>query len=75
MLAARLSRQDEYEADAYAAAVMRKSGLGVAPQISLFRKLDRMSGTGGQPAWLMSHPKTEARIEAIEKLEAGWSGR
>ncbi|MFQ5623674.1 MAG: M48 family metalloprotease [Paracoccaceae bacterium] len=74
MLAARLSRQDEYEADAYAAALMRKSGFGVEPQISLFRKLDRMAGAGGRPAWLMSHPKTEARIAAIEKLEAGWSG-
>lgn len=73
LLAARLSRQDEYEADAYAAALMRKAGLGVAPQISLFRKLDKMAGAGGgQPVWLMSHPKTEDRIAAIEKLDAAW---
>jgi len=24
------------------------------------------------PAWLMSHPKTEERIAAIETLEAKW---
>jgi putative metalloprotease len=26
------------------------------------------------PAWLMSHPKTEQRIAAIERLEADWAG-
>ena len=25
------------------------------------------------PAWLMSHPKTEQRIAAIERLEADWA--
>ncbi len=73
LLAARLSRQDEYEADSYAAALLTKAGIGVAPQVSLFRKLDRMTGGGGgQPAWLLSHPKTEERIAQIEKLNAGW---
>jgi len=24
------------------------------------------------PAWLMSHPKTEERIAALERLEAKW---
>jgi putative metalloprotease len=24
------------------------------------------------PVWLMSHPKTEERIAAIEQLEARW---
>ena len=33
MLAARLSRGDEYEADAYAAALLTKAGIGVRPQI------------------------------------------
>ncbi len=75
LLAARLSRSDEYEADAYAAALLTKAGLGVAPQISLFRKLDALtqSQAGRAPAWLLSHPKTDDRIAALEKLEARWS--
>ena len=39
LVAARLSRQDEYEADAYAAALLTKSGIGTAAQKSLFQKL------------------------------------
>lgn len=76
LLAARLSRQDEFEADAFAAALMTKAGLGTAPQKSLFSKLDRLAG-GSAPmtAWLASHPPTRQRIEAIEVLERRWQGR
>lgn len=73
LLAARLSRQDEYEADAYAAALLNKSGIGLAPQKTLFEKLEALTAGGGSvPAWLMSHPKTHERIRAIEALEARW---
>ncbi|NNU80262.1 M48 family metalloprotease [Halovulum dunhuangense] len=74
LLGARLSRQDEYEADAYAAALLTRAGIGTAPQISLFRKLEAMTGVSmaGQPAWLLSHPKTEERIAAIRTLESRW---
>ncbi|WP_425090503.1 M48 family metallopeptidase [Tropicimonas sp. S265A] len=75
LLAARLSRGDEYEADAYASALLTKVGIGTEPQKSLFRKLDALTTGGGAaqaPAWLMSHPKTDARIAAIEKLESRW---
>jgi putative metalloprotease len=73
LVAARLSRQDEYEADAYAAALLTKSGIGTAPQKAMFRKLEAMSeGRGAMPAWLMSHPKITERIGAIETLEARW---
>lgn len=74
LLAAKLSRKDEYEADAYAAALLTKAGIGVAPQISLFQKLDALtkSSGGAAPAWLMSHPKSEQRIAALEKLDAEW---
>ncbi len=74
LLAARLSRADEFEADAYATALMIKAGLGTAPQKSLFRKLDALTKgrAQGMPAWLLSHPKTEARIAAIEANEARW---
>lgn len=73
LLAARLSRQDEYEADAYAAALLEKSGIGIAPQKSLLTKLERLAGANGQPfAWLLSHPKTEERVAALEAMEHRW---
>lgn len=74
LLMARLSRGDEYEADAYASALLIKAGFGTDPQISLFEKLDRLTGNGAAnaPAWLLSHPKTQARIEAILKNTAKW---
>jgi len=74
MLAARLSRRDEYEADAYASALLTKAGIGTAPQKSLFKKLDSLTGAmgAGPPAWMMSHPKTADRIAAIEENEAKW---
>jgi putative metalloprotease len=75
LLAARLSRQDEYEADAYASALLVKSGIGTEGQKSLFLKLEGLTGLGGRgmPAWLMSHPKTADRVAAIEALEARWA--
>ena len=72
-IAARLSRQDEFEADAFASALMIKAGLGTEPQKSLFRKLPKLTGGGsGGPAWLLSHPPAERRIAEIERLEAKW---
>ncbi len=76
LLAARLSRGDEYEADAYAAALLTKAGIGIGPQISLFEKLDALSqnGAGRPPAWLLSHPKTEERVAELRKLQLLWEG-
>jgi len=75
LLAARLSRRDEFEADAWAAALLTKAGIGTAPQKSLFGKLEALTGTmgGAVPAWLLSHPGTADRIAAIEKLEEKWT--
>lgn len=77
MLAARLSRGDEYEADAYAAALLTKAGIGIGPQISLFEKLEKLTEAraGVVPAWLMSHPKTDDRIKALQALEAKWQNQ
>jgi len=74
MLTAKLSRRDEYEADAYASALLVKAGIGTAPQKTLFGKLDALAGNmhGAPPAWLMSHPKTADRIAAIEENERKW---
>ena len=74
LVAARLSRNDEYEADAYAAALLTKAGIGVSPQISMFRKLEGLTASAGgtAPAWLLSQPKTDERIKALEKLQLKW---
>ena len=73
LLMARLSRDDEYEADAYASALLVKAGIGLEPQKNLFRKLEKLVGMGGgAPAWLLSHPKSEERIRAIEENEIRW---
>jgi putative metalloprotease len=74
LLAARLSRQDEFEADEWASALLIKAGIGTGPQKSLFAKLEGLTGLHGKtpPAWLMSHPKTAIRVRAIETNEAKW---
>lgn len=73
LLQAKLSRRDEFEADAYAAALLSKAGIGIAPQVSMFSKLDALTGQiNGTPAWLLSHPSTSDRIDAITKMEKRW---
>lgn len=73
-LMARLSRRDEFEADAWATALLIKTGIGTGPQKSLFRKLEALTQNRaeGVPAWLLSHPKVGERIAAIEANEARW---
>ena len=75
LLMARLSRTDEFEADEYASALMMKSGIGVEHQISMFEKLEKLSGNNAnlQPAWLLSHPKTKRRIEKIQENLSKWN--
>ena len=75
LLMARLSRTDEFEADEYASALMMKSGIGVEHQISMFEKLEKLSGNNAnlQPAWLLSHPKTKKRIEKIQENLSKWN--
>ncbi len=81
-LMARLSQRDEFEADAFATALLIRAGIGSAAQIALFEKLDRLSAAatgsatapraGAAPAWLLSHPATPARIAAIRANAARW---
>ncbi|WP_373353052.1 M48 family metallopeptidase [Pseudoroseicyclus sp. CXY001] len=73
LVTSRLSRGAEFEADAYATALLAKAGIGASAQKSLFGKLERLSGSGSaMPAWMMSHPKTPDRIRAIEANQAKW---
>ena len=68
-----LSRKDEFEADSYAAALLIKSGIGTAPQISLLKKLGQLTGiVSSHVTWTLSHPSPEQRIKAIQNLEASW---
>ena len=68
-----LSRKDEFEADSYAAALLVKSGIGTAPQISLLNKLEQLTGiVASKVTWTLSHPSPEQRIKAIQSLEASW---
>ena len=72
-LISRLSRKDEFEADSYAAALLIKADIGTAPQISLLKKIEKLTGIiSSNITWTLSHPSPEQRIEAIRKLEASW---
>ena len=68
-----LSRKDEFEADSYAAALLMKSGIATAPQISVLRILDQFTViVSSNVTWTLSHPSPEQRIKAIQNLEASW---
>ena len=68
-----LSRKDEFEADSYASALLIKSGIGIAPQVSLLRKLEKLTGiVSPNITWTLSHPSPDQRIKAIKALEASW---
>ena len=75
ILSAKLSRSDEYAADAHAAALLQKSNIGLDPQISLLNKLDYLINSNEiyQIPWLMSHPSSKDRIAEIQKLEKKWA--
>lgn len=69
-----MSRSDELAADAYASAILTKSGIGTEPQKQLLRKLPYLTGEAGEGiAWLLRHPRTKDRVRAIEQREARWN--
>ncbi len=76
LFVARLSRQDEFEADAYATALMIKSGLGAEPQARMLEKLQTLVPgvrMGDAPAsWLASHPPVKDRAAAIRANAERW---
>lgn len=74
ILTTRLSRSDEYEADAYATALLMRAGLDPAAQIRILGKLQKMgAGAAAGPAWLLSHPPTQHRMRRIQELIETWS--
>ena len=73
LILAGLSRKDEFEADAYASALLVKTGIGIAPQISLLEKINTLTGAiNPKITWTMSHPSPIERVEAIKKLASSW---
>jgi len=74
LFTAQMSQADEFEADAYATALLIRAGLDPSAQVRILSKLERMAGgAGGGPAWLMSHPASAARVERIEALIGRWT--
>jgi putative metalloprotease len=42
----------------------------------MFSKLDALTGQiNGTPAWLLSHPSTSDRIDAIKKMDKKWRSK
>lgn len=75
MVTAKLSRNDEFEADAYATALMVRSGIGAEHQATLLEKLPQLiPGAGAPRSWLASHPPSEERAAAIRKNAERWRG-
>ncbi|MEM0988542.1 MAG: M48 family metalloprotease [Pseudomonadota bacterium] len=73
LLTATLSRRDEFEADAYATALMVRSGLGAEAQASMLEKLPKLvPGSTAVPSWMASHPPAEERASAIRENAARW---
>jgi putative metalloprotease len=68
LVLSRISRADEFQADAFATQLMQQAGYGTAPQIRMLRKIGALNPAGGltQVSWLASHPPIEERIAAIE---------
>ena len=73
LILAGLSRKDEFEADAYASALLVKTGIGIVPQISLLEKINTLTGAiTPKITWTMSHPSPTDRVSAIKKLASSW---
>jgi len=73
-VATRLSRKDEFEADAYATALMVRSGLGAEPQARMLEKLLELvpEASMQETNWLASHPPVAERTEAIRGNAGRW---
>jgi putative metalloprotease len=76
LVMAGLSRKDEFEADAYASALLLKAGIGTDSQISLLEKINKLTGVmSPKITWTMSHPLPVERVKAIKKLTSSWTAK
>jgi putative metalloprotease len=74
LLACKLSRRDEFEADAYATALMVRSGIGAEHQARMLEKLPGLvpGSAAMATSWLASHPPAEERAAAIRENARRW---
>ncbi|MDH3668451.1 MAG: M48 family metallopeptidase [Paracoccaceae bacterium] len=74
-VATRLSRKDEFEADAYATALMVRSGLGAEPQARMLEKLLELvpEAAAHEMNWLSSHPPVAERTGVIRANAERWT--
>lgn len=73
LIRARMSREDEFEADAFGAQMMMRAGLDPNPTRSALKKADQWSmasGLRGPVRWLLSHPSLEERLERLDAVIA-----
>ena len=71
----RLSRRDEFEADAYATALMMKAGFSEEHQARMLEKLEDITPARKgmtEVAWLASHPPIAERTAAIRTNAQRW---
>ncbi|MEM7239545.1 MAG: M48 family metallopeptidase [Pseudomonadota bacterium] len=74
LFVASLSRKDEFEADAYATALMIRAGFGAEAQARMLEKLIQLvpgAERSGQ-SWLASHPPVIERATAIRGNANRW---
>ena len=74
LVTAQLSRRDEFEADAYATALMVRSGIGAEHQATLLEKLPALIPQAelASGSWLSSHPPSTDRVRAIRDNAERW---
>lgn len=64
-------REEEIEADGLGMKYMTKAGYNPRGQREVMELLGRLSGGGGAPEFLSTHPPSEKRIEKIDQALAG----
>ncbi|MEM9725942.1 MAG: M48 family metalloprotease [Pseudomonadota bacterium] len=71
---AQSSQKDEFEADAFAAQLMMRSGMDPNASIAMLRKVERWGGpVQDQPAplrWMASHPPIDERVASLQRVIA-----
>ncbi len=60
------SREAEQEADRIGVELAARAGYDPRAAISLWQKMGQLSGGGGQPEWLSTHPSNETRLRDLE---------
>lgn len=60
------SRQNEQEADVIGVELMARAGYDPRASLSLWQKMAKVSGGGGSPEFLSTHPSSETRLRELQ---------